>query len=257
MELLGEGAVAQLEGDVHGHADTPPLGEEQAIGIRGSVVTAGTSKKREYDDRHDPNEGPGLRGHPAEVTLARMDHRQRLMELLVERSVRVGDFTLASGARSSYYVDARRTTMCAEGQFLVGHVAFALLGQRGWNPTHVGGLTMGADPVAYAIAHRSWLEASPLDAFSVRKKAKEHGTGQRIEGGLPEGARCILVEDSMTTGSSALNAAEAIRAHGAEIVGVFTLVDRQEGGVERLSAQGLPLLAAFTGAELLAGARSR
>ena len=175
----------------------------------------------------------------------------------MERSVRVGDFTLASGARSSYYVDARRTTMCAEGQFLVGHVAFSLLRESGWNPTHVGGLTMGADPVAYAIAHRSWLEGSPLDAFSVRKKAKEHGTGQRIEGGLPEGARCILVEDSMTTGSSALNAAEAIRAHGAEIVGVFTLVDRQEGGMERLTAEGLLLLAAFSGAELLEAARNR
>ena len=199
----------------------------------------------------------GLRGHAAEVTLARMDHRQRLKELLVERSVRVGDFTLASGARSSYYVDARRTTMCAEGQFLVGHVAYALLREHGWDPTHVGGLTMGADPVSYAIAHRSWLEGKPVDAFSVRKKAKEHGTGQRIEGGLPENARCILVEYSMTTGGSALAAAEAIREHGALILGVFTLVDRQEGGLERLSAAGLPLLAAFAGPELLDAARNR
>lgn len=171
--------------------------------------------------------------------------------------MRVGEFTLASGARSSYYVDARRTTMCAEGQFLVGHVAWALLRQSGLDPTHVGGLTMGADPVAYAIAHRSWLEGHPLDAFSVRKKAKEHGTGQRVEGGLPEDARCILVEDSMTTGSSALAAADAIRDHGASIVGVFTLVDRQEGGAARLAAEGLHLLAAFTGPELLEAARAR
>ncbi|GMV06000.1 MAG: orotate phosphoribosyltransferase [Gemmatimonadota bacterium] len=185
-----------------------------------------------------------------------MDHRERLKELLVERSVRLGEFTLASGARSSYYVDARRTTMCAEGQFLVGHVAWALLRQSGLDPTHVGGLTMGADPVAYAIAHRSWLEGHPLDAFSVRKKAKEHGTGQRIEGGLPGDARCILVEDSMTTGSSALAAADAIREHGASIVGVFTLVDRQEGGAVRLAAEGLRLLAAFTGPELLEAARA-
>lgn len=169
--------------------------------------------------------------------------------------MRVGEFTLSSGARSSYYVDARRTTMCAEGQFLVGQVAYALLRAEGLDPTHVGGLTMGADPVSFAIAHRSWLEGRPLDAFSVRKKAKEHGTGQRIEGGLPRGARCILVEDSMTTGSSALAAAEALREHGCEILAVLTLVDRQEGGAERLAAGGLRLLAAFSGAELLEAAR--
>ena len=89
---------------------------------------------------------------------------------------------------------------------------------------------MGADPVAFAIAHRSWLDGHPLDAFSVRKKAKEHGTGQRIEGGLPEGAACLVIEDSMTTGSSALKAVAAIREHGAIVVGVLTLVDREEGG---------------------------
>jgi orotate phosphoribosyltransferase len=184
-----------------------------------------------------------------------MDHRGRLKELLVERSVRTGDFTLASGARSSYYVDARRTTMCAEGQALVGHVGYALLRESSLALTHLGGLTMGADPVAYAIAHRSWLEGHPLDAFSVRKKAKEHGTGQRVEGGVPPGAHCLIVEDSMTTGSSALAAAEALREHGAVVSGVFTLVDRLEGGRERLSAAGLSLIAVFTGPELLTVAR--
>lgn len=145
--------------------------------------------------------------------------------------------------------------MCAEGQFLVGHVAYALLRESGLAPSHVGGLTMGADPVSYAIAHRSWLEGRPVDAFSVRKKAKEHGTGQRIEGGLPPDARCILVEDSMTTGSSALAAAGALREHGAEILAVFTLVDRLEGGAEKLASEGLRLISAFTGPELLEAAR--
>lgn len=145
--------------------------------------------------------------------------------------------------------------MSAEGQFLVGHVGFTLLRESGLHPSHVGGLTMGADPVAYAIAHRSWLEGRPLDAFSVRKKAKEHGTGQRIEGGLPPEGRCILVEDSMTTGSSALAAAEVLREFGVEILAVFTLVDRQEGGKERLAAEGLSLIAAFTGPDLLEAAR--
>ncbi len=95
---------------------------------------------------------------------------------------------------------------------------------------------MCADPVAYAIAHRSWLEGHPLDAFSVRKKAKEHGTGQRVGGGVPPRAQCLVVEDSMTTGASALAAAEALRQHGAEVGGVSTLVDRLEGGREGLAA---------------------
>lgn len=175
----------------------------------------------------------------------------------MERSVRVGDFTLASGARSSYYVDARRTTMSAEGQFLVGQVAWAMLAEHGLDITHVGGLTMGADPVAYAIAHRSWLEGRPLDAFSVRKKAKEHGTGQRIEGGLPESARCLVIEDAVTSGSSALQAVQAIEDFGATVVAVFTLIDREEGGRERITESGHTLLSAFSGPELLAAAKAQ
>lgn len=171
--------------------------------------------------------------------------------------MRTGDFTLASGARSSYYVDARRTTMSAEGQMLVGRVAYDAIRAAGLDVSHVGGLTMGADPVSYAVAHRSWLEGRPLDAFSVRKKAKEHGTGQLVEGGLPRGARCVVVEDSMTTGSSALAAVEALKEYGADVVAVLTLVDRMEGGRERLEGSGLSLLALFAGPDLLALARSR
>lgn len=180
-----------------------------------------------------------------------MDDRARLKALLVERSVRVGDFTLASGARSSYYVDARRTSMSAEGQFLIGKLAWEMVRRNIPSVTHVGGLTMGADPIAYAIAHRSWMEGSPLDAFSVRKQAKQHGTGQRIEGGLPTGARCLVVEDSMTTGGSALEAIEAIRAHGATVAAALTVVDREEGAGPALAAQGLTLLSLFAGRELL------
>jgi orotate phosphoribosyltransferase len=182
-----------------------------------------------------------------------MNDRERLRALLIERSVRLGDFTLRSGARSSYYVDARRTTMSAEGQFLVGKLGWQLLRERAGEATHVGGLTMGADPVAYAIAHRGWLEGHPLDAFSVRKQAKEHGLGQRIEGGLPEHARCVVVEDSMTTGGSALEAIAAVRAHGASVTAVLTIVDREEGAA---AAIDLPILALFTGRELLDAARA-
>jgi orotate phosphoribosyltransferase len=181
-------------------------------------------------------------------------YRERLKDLLVERSVRLGEFTLASGATSPYYVDARRTTMSAEGQSLVGRLAFDAVRRSGLEPTHVGGLTMGADPVAYAIAHRSFLDEAPIDAFSVRKEAKRHGTAQRIEGGLPPGARCLMVEDSMTTGRSTLNAVDAVVEHGAKVVGVLTLVDRSEGAAELYASRGLPLLAIFTGAELLEAA---
>lgn len=185
-----------------------------------------------------------------------MDHRHRLETLLVQRSLQFGDFTLASGARSSFYIDARRTTMCAEGQFLIGHVCLDVLLSSGLSVTHVGGLTMGADPIAYAVAHRSWIAGSPIDAFSVRKTTKEHGTGQRIEGGLPADATTVVVEDSMTSGKSALAAIEAVLAHGARVVGVLTLVDREQGGRRRLEDAGYPLLSVFTAAELLGAADS-
>src|SRR5213592_3529395 len=106
---------------------------------------------------------------------------RRLRELLRERSVTRGDFTLASGRRSSFYIDARRTTMSGEGQVLIGALGLAALRARGWTPRAVGGLTLGADPVAYAIAHAARNAGVALDAFTVRKTAKTHGTGRRIE----------------------------------------------------------------------------
>ena len=184
-----------------------------------------------------------------------MDERTRLKTLLLERSVRLGDFTLAAGARSMYYVDARRTTMSAEGQVLVGKLAWTLVIRESLGITHVGGLTMGADPVAYAIAHRSWLDGHPVDAFSVRKQAKKHGLGQRIEGGLPDDARCLVVEDAMTSGGSAMQAITAVRSHGASVAAVLSVVDREEGARALIEAEGIPVLALFTGQELLEAAQ--
>lgn len=182
--------------------------------------------------------------------------RDQLRALLLARSIRLGDFVLASGAKSDYYIDARATTMSAEGQRLVGLVAARAIRDGGLEPSHVGGLTMGADPVAYAIAHRSALDGRPIDAFSVRKRAKEHGTGQRVEGGLPEGARCLIVEDTMTTGRSSLEAVEAVRAHGAEVVGVLALVNRSSEAAALYERERIPLLWVFTGDELLRAARA-
>jgi orotate phosphoribosyltransferase len=185
-----------------------------------------------------------------------MDDRARLRELLLKRSVRLGDFTLSSGASSPYYVDARQTTMTAEGQKLTGRVGYDLIDEAGWDATHVGGLTLGADPVTYAIAHHSTSRERVLDGFTVRKEAKGHGTGRQIEGGLPSDARVVIIEDAVTSGASAIRAIEAVREHGATIVGVVCLVDREEGGREKLEALGVPLVAAFTGPELLEVARA-
>jgi orotate phosphoribosyltransferase len=182
--------------------------------------------------------------------------RDRLKELLVRRSVRIGDFTLASGAKSDYYIDARLTTMCAEGQVLVGKAGYQAIVESGLNPTHVGGLTLGADPITYAIAHRSMLEDAPIDGFTVRKRAKDHGTGQRIEGGLSPNGRALIIEDTMTTGRSTLEAVEAVRTHGAAIVGVLTIVNRSEDAARFFEQQGIPLIYLFTGMELVEAARA-
>ena len=185
-----------------------------------------------------------------------MDDREHLKNLLLKRSVRLGDFTLSSGAKSAYYVDARRTTMTAEGQRLTGKIAYDLIDEAGWDVTHVGGLTLGADPVTYAIAHHSTSREHVLDGFTVRKEAKGHGTDRQIEGGLPTDARVVIVEDAVTSGASAIRAIEAVREHGATIAGVICLVDRKEGGRARLDELGVPLLAVFTGPELLAVAKA-
>jgi len=175
----------------------------------------------------------------------------RLRALLLERSVRLGTFTLSSGARSSYYVDARQTTMTAEGQHLTGKIGYDMIEEAGWDVTHVGGLTLGADPVTYAIAHHSWARERTLDGFTVRKQAKGHGTSRTIEGGLPGYARVVVIEDAVTSGASALKAIEAVREHGAHVVGVLCLVDREEGGKAKLQGLGLPFLAVFKGSDLV------
>ena len=180
-----------------------------------------------------------------------MTYRDQLKHLLLERSVRFGNFTLSSGGSSTYYIDARRTTMSAEGQVLVGQVGYEIVSQSGLEPTHLGGLTMGADPISYAIAHRSHLEGHPLDGFSVRKEAKHHGTGNRVEGGLDPSSRCLVIEDTLTTGKSTLSAVEALREHGVTVVGVLALVDRSDNAEELFREIGLPLLSFFPVKELL------
>jgi orotate phosphoribosyltransferase len=178
------------------------------------------------------------------------DERERLRRLLLERSVRRGDFVLASGQRSSYYIDCRLTTMSAEGQGLIGRLGWRALKERGWRPRAVGGLTMGADPVAYAIAAASFGTDLEMDAFSVRKEAKGHGTGRLIEGCFTVGDEVVIVEDVITTGGSAQRAIEAVTLAGGLVLGVLAVVDRGRAGREALARQGREVVALVSVEEL-------
>lgn len=176
--------------------------------------------------------------------------RDRLIELLRQRSVRHGDFVLASGRRSKFYVDARLTTMSGEGLVVIGNVGLDRLRTRGWQAQVVGGLTLGADPVAYAIAAAARAHGVALDAFTVRKQAKDHGTGRRLEGCFVPGARVVVVEDVLTTGRSALEALGAVEAEGGQVLGVLTVVDRQEGGRAALEQAGYQVESMVTAQDL-------
>jgi orotate phosphoribosyltransferase len=157
--------------------------------------------------------------------------------------VRRGDFVLASGQRSSYYIDCRLTTMSAEGQGLVGRLGWRAITEQGWRPKAVGGLTMGADPVSYAIAAASWGTELVMDAFSVRKEAKGHGTGRVIEGCFSPGDEVVVVEDVITTGGSAQRAIAAVSEAGGRVIGVLAVVDRGEGGRGVLEGEGREVVA--------------
>lgn len=180
-----------------------------------------------------------------------MSDRTTLVRLLAQRSVRRGRFTLASGRESSHYVDARLTTMSPEGLAVIGPLALAAIRERRWPVDAVGGLTLGADPIAYATALASVTSPPLVRAFTVRKEAKQHGTGRLIEGPMGEGDHVVVIEDVITTGGSALRAAEAVQRAGAVISGILALVDREEGGRAVLEGQGFKVICLATLSELL------
>jgi orotate phosphoribosyltransferase len=169
--------------------------------------------------------------------------RESLRRLLLERSVQRGSFTLSSGRQSSYYIDCRFTTMSAAGMVLIGRMGWDAIRQAGWKPVAVGGLTMGADPVAYAIAAASFGSDAPLDAFSVRKAPKDHGTLRLIEGNFKPGDAVVIVEDVITSGESARRAAAAVEEAGGRVLGIIAVVDREEGGKASLEAGGRRVVA--------------
>ena len=178
--------------------------------------------------------------------------RSRLVRLLAERSTKRGRFTLASGRESTIYVDARLTTMSPEGLALIGPVGLATIREAGWAPDAVGGLTLGADPVSYAVSYASALAGAPVRAFTVRKEAKQHGTGKLIEGPYRTSDRVVVIEDVITTGGSAQRAIAAVRAAGGTVLGVLAVVDREEGGREALEKDGIDVRALATLSEIVA-----
>ncbi len=175
--------------------------------------------------------------------------RQKLLTTLAQKSFRLGEFKLSSGATSDYYIDCRTTTLDAKGSHLTGEVFLEEIRNRNWKPQAIGGLTMGADPIVVAVA----VVSGELNGFLVRKAEKQHGTGQRIEGFREKGARVVIVDDVCTTGASTVQAIEAAREFGFEIVGVMCLVEREEANgrpnVEKAAATA-PFISIFTASDV-------
>jgi orotate phosphoribosyltransferase len=182
-----------------------------------------------------------------------MNERERLKKIIIDLSYEKRKVTLASGRESDFYFDGKQTTLHPEGGYLTGRLFFEAIkdveGIEG-----VGGLTLGADPIATSTSVVSFLEGRPIPAFIIRKEPKGHGTGAWLEGrkNLRPGAKVVIVEDVVTTGGSSLKAVRRAEEEGLEVLGVVTLVDREEGGRESIEKEGYWLRAIFTKSEILA-----
>jgi orotate phosphoribosyltransferase len=178
--------------------------------------------------------------------------KDRLKELLIEKSVKYSDtpvFKLASGRMSDFYVDCRKVTHNAEGKYLIGNMIFALI--QALPVDAIGGLTLGADPIASAVAYTAFLNKKKINSFVIRKERKEHGLKKLVEGDLQAGDRVVIVDDVITTGGSTIRAIEAAREEGLEVLKAVVLVDREEGGREEIVKYISSVEALFTKTELL------
>lgn len=185
--------------------------------------------------------------------MSQSDPRARLADIIRTRSFGRGEVTLASGRKSDFYFNLKPTMLDPEGAALLAELTYEAL--RGEKIDYIGGLEMGAVPLAGAIAQLSWLKGQPIAAFFVRKKPKEHGARLSVEGLTKNeslsGKRVVIVEDVTTTGGSAIKAAEAVREAGGEIALVFTMVDREEGATESFAEAGLPFRSLYKAGEFL------
>lgn len=168
-----------------------------------------------------------------------MYDKQALIEIVREKALEFGDFTLASGKKASYYLDCRRVTLDSAGANLVGEGILELLGDS--LPDAVGGMAIGADPITAAVITLAGQKDKPLKGFIVRKESKAHGKGRDVEGPVGSGDTAVIVEDVVTTGGSSLKAIEKVKAAGLDVQGVIAIIDRLEGGAEAFAERGYKL----------------
>ena len=182
-----------------------------------------------------------------------MSIKEQLKEIICDLSYEEREVTLASGRRSNFYFDGKQTTLHARGGLLVGQAFWEEVKQFGVTIDGVGGLTLGADPIATATSIAAQLDGSNVHAFIIRKEPKGHGTGQWLEGrkNLPPGSKVVIVEDVTTTGGSSMKAVERAEEEGLEVVGIVTLVDREEGAREAIEGAGQVLRTVFTKSEVV------
>jgi len=180
------------------------------------------------------------------------EFKNRLKKLLIEKSVRysnTAEFKLASGRMSNFYIDCRKVTHNAEGKYLIGNIIFDMI--RDLPVDAIGGLTLGADPIAAAVSYTAFLNKKPVNAFVVRKEQKDHGLKKLVEGDVQAGSRVVIVDDVITTGGSTIKAITAARAEGLEVAQVIVLVDREEGGKEEIEKYISAVKPLYTKTELL------
>lgn len=178
-----------------------------------------------------------------------MQHRNELLKLLVSKALKKGDFTLASGAKSTYYINGKQCSLDARGSYLIARMMLAMIADD--IPDAVGGLSLGADPIVGSMLALAGMEDLALKGFMVRKEQKDHGTKSLVEGPLSEGDRVVIVEDVITTGGSSMKAIRAVEEMGCTVSKVIVIVDRQQGGPENLQKEGYHLESIITVDELL------
>src|SRR5579872_4279795 len=185
----------------------------------------------------------------ASATKPKTKSEERLLEIIRRKSLLRGQFKLASGAISDYYLDMKPTSFDPEGASLIGEIICAMLVEDR-DVDSIGGLELGAVPIVAAVCARSWPK-QPVQGFVVRKEAKDHGTARKIDGNFKPNSKVVLIEDVTTKGGSVMQAVRAVRAQGAEIKRIITIVDRLEGARDNLKAEGLELASIFTTKDLL------
>jgi orotate phosphoribosyltransferase len=218
-----------------------------------STRTANVAGIRGASGRVSTHEESGLMPHKAEavskpITILSKE-KTRLLEIIKEKSLLKGQFKLASGATSDYYLDMKPTTFDPEGTNLIASIIFSML-KNERDIDSIGGLEVGAIPIVIMVCQRSWPE-NPLTGFMVRKHKKGHGTDKKIDANFKDNSTVVLFDDVTTTGGSVLEAVRAVRARGAKVKKIITIVDREEGATENIKKAGIALVAVFKTQDLL------